>query len=73
MLLELGHGERIGFANEEFVKSLLENLTVGGGAGEKSHAGAELEVVGVAEDLLGGRFLDGVDQRGAVAKARSEY
>jgi len=40
--------------------------------GEEGDGGVELEVIGVAEDLLDGAILDGVDEVGAACEARSE-
>ena len=43
----------VGFAVEVLEQGVFEEGVVGGGSHEQGHAGAEFEMVGVGEDLVG--------------------
>ena len=71
-LVQQFQGERIGLAGEVLLQRVSEDRGVWGGAGEKGHGGAELEVVGRVEDLIDGPLFDHVDQARALLQAGTE-
>jgi hypothetical protein len=71
-LAEEFEGEGIGLAGEVLLQGLVEDGCALVGAGKKGEAGAELEVVRGAEDLIDGFLLDLEDEEGALFEARTE-
>lgn len=52
LLCQEVEGQLVGLAVEVFEQGRFEEGVVGGGGRKQGHAGAEFEIVGIAEDLL---------------------